>query len=200
METRVVAASENEATPVCIAAMRALTFLHNCGISQKRPLEIDLVQRVTHPFGGKAIATFDKSRGRIEILSTEMMQKLLRKDSTYSRMPVADVFDSIVTHEVTHAIWAGHLGERRLPHAAHEYAAYAVQIATMPEMRRERFLSSFADNRGGDDLSAFNEGYLALAPLAFGAAAYRHMTRTSRPCEVLGAIATGKLRFPKASE
>ena len=78
---------------------------------------------------------------------------------------------------------------------AHEYVAYAIQIASMPQETRDLLLSSFP-LQTSKDLARFNDIYLAMRPLRFAANAYRHLFRNEHYCETIARIASGYAEFP----
>jgi hypothetical protein len=180
---------------VCAPAVWARAFFERCGIIQRRKLTLEIVNRVTHPLGVPVIATFDATRWRARISNFEATLALILPKSVYRKLPFRDVYDSLVVHEVAHAIFREHVGGRRIPVTAHEYVAYAIQIASMPQETRDLLLSSFP-LQTSKDLARFNDIYLAMRPLRFAANAYRHLFRNERYCETIARIASGDAEFP----
>ncbi len=183
------------APDICAPAMWAHAVFARCGIAQARQLTLEIVNRVTHPLGIPIIALFDASRWRIQISTYAVTQGLILPRSVYRQLPMRDVYDSLIVHEVTHAIFREHVGRRRLPVAAHEYVAYAIQVASMPAETRDVFLSSFPAQTP-KNFAPFNEIYLGMSPLRFAANAYRHLFQNDLYCETIQQIASGNVDFP----
>ncbi|CFX37522.1 conserved exported protein of unknown function [Candidatus Filomicrobium marinum] len=191
--------SDVEGRAVCASAKRANAFFEYCGLPQKRKLRVEILSEVIQPFGLPVIALFDAKRWRIQISTFEAMRTILLPGSAYRRLPLRDVYDSLVVHEVAHAVFREHIGHRNLPIAAHEYVAYAVQINSMPTKTRDLFLSTF-QRPTSLDVEMFNDIYLAMAPLRFGANAHRHLFRHGQSCEMLSKIVAGRVVFSQELE
>lgn len=193
----VVVANKSEVAMAAICAPSVWThaFFAQCGMVQERELTLEVVARVTHPLGLPVIALFDASRWRIKISTFEVTQTLILPRSIYRKLATRDVYDSLIVHEVTHAIFRELVGRRRLPLAAHEYVAYAIQVASLPAKTRDAFLSSFPAQTP-KDFRRFNEIYLGMSPLRFAANAYRHLFQDDQYCETIGRVARGEAEFP----
>lgn len=124
-----------------------------------------------------------------------MTEALILPRSIYRKLPMRDVYDSLIIHEVTHAILREHVGRRRLPVAAHEYVAYAIQVASMPRATRRLFLAALPAQTPRS-FAPFNDVYLGMSPLRFAANAYRHLFRNKRYCETIQHVASGEANFP----
>ena len=191
----VSAHSDNLAASVCAAAIWTRAFFLRCGLVQERALTIDVVDRLTHPLGLPVIAMFDASKWRIQISTMQTTQSTILPGSIYKKLPIRDVYESLVVHEVAHAIFREHVLDHKLPVAAHEYVAYAVQIASLPSNTRDAFLAVFP-RQTPSGFGIFNDISLAMGPLRFGANAYRHLFKDDESCQTIRRIAAGKANFP----
>jgi len=195
--TSITIRADNDAAAarICAAAIWTRSFLERCDFQQRRNLTIEVVEELRHPLGVPVIALFDGNSWKIQISTYDVTQSLILPSSVYHRLAPQDVYDSLVVHEVAHALFRERAAGFQLPVTAHEYVAYAIQIASLPPESRELFLSSFPRQTPGG-YAMFNDIYLAISPLGFAANAYRHLFRDANPCETLKRIATGKEEFP----
>ncbi|MCB1514436.1 MAG: hypothetical protein H6876_05000 [Hyphomicrobiaceae bacterium] len=193
--TSVISPTKDLAARICAAAIWAEAFFVRCGLVQERTLSIDVVDRLTHPLGLPVIATFDATKWKIQISTYEAVQSIILPGSVYRMLPPRDVYDSLVVHEVAHAIFREHVHDLNIPVSAHEYVAYAIQIASLPPEARDTFLLGFP-RQTPSGFGIFNEVYLAMGPLRFGANAYRHLFKDNMSCQTIRRIAAGEADFP----
>ena len=92
-------------------------------------------------------------------------------------LPIDDaLYASVFAHEVAHAVIHQNLGGQKLPYAAHEYLAYAVQLATLSAPNRERVLARFP-GAAFTELEQVSEMALGLDPDWFAVKAYQHFRK-----------------------
>ena len=77
---------------------------------------------------------------------------------------------------VAHAVIHQNLGGQKLPFAAHEYLAYAVQLSTLSAPNRERILARFP-GAAFTELEQVSEIVLGLDPDRFAVKAYQHFRK-----------------------
>lgn len=127
-----------------------------------------------------------------------MCREIVPRDA-YALLPRAVLCESIIVHEVAHAIFWQNLGGRKVPRSAHEYVSYVVQIQTLPSDARTEFLRPFA-RTPRPDLSLFSDVLLAFAPHYFAALAYDHFSDPGNGCRIINGILSGETRFPEVDE
>jgi hypothetical protein len=193
----VSAVSHTHVDAACDAARAASAFLSQCGLVLKRETTIRIVDEIAHPCGARTLGQFVPSDRRIEITSLSRCGQNLDADSPYRRLPVIEVWRSLIAHEVAHGILYDHPSASRLPASAHEYLAYAVQIGTMSAESRAAFLTAFAD-ADSQSLASFTTFAHDVEPLRFGARAYRHFMAPNHGCALLERILRGEVAFPTA--
>ena len=138
----VTAASSDERRLACSAAGDALQMLGRCGIYLRRPLHLQIMSEVRHPFGNSPIfGLFDTKQDRVLVTQEANIQYLV-KDTPYAQLPQRDFYRSLIVHEVVHGIMHQNLKWQPASHAAYEYPAYALQIASLPSSVRDKFLRS----------------------------------------------------------
>ena len=79
-------------------------------------------------------------------------------------------------------------------HAAYEYPAYALQIASLPSSVRDTFLQSIP-NRASPDNLVFNDSILFFDPFFFAAHAYEHFKAADNGCAHLNGLLVGEVAF-----
>jgi hypothetical protein len=189
----VIAESAEEHSAACASASTALELLGQCGIAPRRPLRLEVLREVRHPFGKRSIFGFFDNKLETVFVTQEASLPILVAGTPYSELPRRDFYQSLIVHEVVHGVM--HQNFRRLPtsHAAYEYPAYALQIASLPLVERQRFLQSIPNNVGPGE-HVLNDNVLLFDPFYFAAHAYRHFT-AGDGCAHLNGILHGDVAF-----
>jgi hypothetical protein len=189
----VAAASAKEHRLSCSAAAEGLRLLSRCGIALQRPLQIEVVKELRHPIGGPISALFDAKQERILLTRYNDIHQLVL-GTPYQGLPRPEYYKSLIVHEVVHAVMHQNLRYRPTSHAAHEYAAYTLQIESLSPPLREQFLrSANATAAPGDFL--LNDFILFSAPALFAARAYKHFKASPDGCAHLNALLRGEVAF-----
>src|SRR5262245_8638079 len=128
----VTAASSDQRHLTCSAATHALELLGRCGISLRRPLRVQIMSEVRHPLSKDPIFGFFDTKHERVLVTEEANVAALVKGTPYAELPERAFYRSLIVHEVVHGIM--HQNQTRQPtsHAALEYPAYALQIASLP--------------------------------------------------------------------
>lgn len=181
----------------CEAWRRVGAFLvRSHGLRIASPVELAFVDRVEIDLGTACIRVLgghDRRTGAISI--TSMTADWLRQpDRLMFRRPVdAELHTSLIVHEIVHAVLRdNYRGAGEVGHAASEYLAYAVQLATMEEEARAQVLAGYGEGDFGS-LAEINDICHAVQPHEFGVRAYRHFLRTGE-AGMLAMILSGGLQ------
>src|SRR5262249_2125121 len=83
----VVAASPEERRFACSAAGDAIQLLGRCGISLRRPLHVQIMSEVRHPFSGTIFGLFDTKQERVLVTQQAQIPNLI-KDTPYAKLPL----------------------------------------------------------------------------------------------------------------
>lgn len=188
----VTAASTDERRLVCSAASNALQLLSRCKIYPRESLHVQITKMVQHPFSGLIFGLLDTKQEKV-LVTQEANIPSLTQGTPYSVLPQRDFYKSLIVHEVIHGVMHQNLAQRPTSRAAHEYPAYALQIASLPSEVRAQFLSSI--DTGASREFLLNDFILALNPYAFAALAYRHFKESSNGCTHLHALLVGDVDF-----
>ena len=118
----------------------------------------------------------------------------LVKDTPYAELPERDFYRSLIVHEVVHGVMHQNLKRKPTSHAAYEYPAYALQIASLPSSVRDTFLQSIP-NRASPDNLVFNDSILFFDPFFFAVHAYEHFKAADNGCAHLNGLLVGEVAF-----
>jgi len=189
----VTAALPDERRLACSAANSAVQLLGRCNISLRRPLQLQIMSEVQHPFGGAIFGFFDTKQERVFVTHEANIPSLV-KDTPYAELPQRDFYSSVIVHEVVHGVMHQNLKRPATSHAAYEYPAYALQIESLPSSVRDQFLQSF-DQKAIRADALFNDSILLFDPFFFAARAYEHFKASADGCAHLHALLEGEVPF-----
>ena len=189
----VIAESPEEHRVVCSAASAALELLGQCGIAPRGALHLEVLRLVRHPFGKHAIFGYFDNKLETIFVVQETTVPSLAAGTPYGELPHRDFYASLIVHEVVHGVMHQNLKRQPTNHAAYEYPAYALQIASLPARERQKFLQSIPHNVGPTE-QIFNDTVLLFDPFYFAAQAYRHFVQ-SDGCAHLAALLQGDVAF-----
>jgi len=189
----VTAALPDERQLACSAANSALQLLGRCNISLRRPLQLQIMSEVQHPFGRAIFGLFDTQQERVLVTHEANIPSLV-KDTPYAELPQRDFYRSLIVHEVVHGVMHQNLKRPAASHAAHEYPAYALQIESLAPSVRDKFLQSF-DQTAITANTIFNDAVLLFDPYFFAARAYHHFKASITGCAHLSRLLEGEVDF-----
>jgi hypothetical protein len=194
MAVDVTAESDDERRVVCSAAAPAVQLLGRCGISLRRPVKVHVTSEVRHPLSGAVLGLLDTKQDRVLVTQEANVPPLVR-DTPFAKLPVRDFYRSLIVHEVVHGIMHQNLKRPAATHAAYEYPAYALQIASLAPQLRDAFLRSFDQTAIRSSSSIFSDAILFFDPYFFAANAYEHFKASPDGCARLTALLEGEVAF-----
>jgi hypothetical protein len=190
----VTGGSPEERRLACSAASEAIRLLGRCGISLRRPLHVQIMTEVRHPFSGAIFGLFDTKQERV-LVTREANIPALVKDTPYAALPQRDFYRSLIVHEVVHGAMHQNLKRPAASHAAYEYPAYALQIRSLPPTVRDNFLQSFDQAAIKAQATLFSDAVLFFDPYFFAARAYEHFRSSPDGCAHIRALLEGEVAF-----
>jgi len=190
----VTAASSDEHRLACSAANDSIRLLGRCGISLRRPLHVQIMSDVRHPFSGAIFGLFDTKQERVLVTQEANIPPLV-EDTPYAKLPQRDFYRSLIVHEVIHGVMHQNLKRPAASHAAYEYPAYALQIESLAPNIRDDFLQSFDQTALKAQSTLFNDPVLFFDPYFFAARAYHHFKASANGCAHLIALLEGEVAF-----
>jgi hypothetical protein len=169
----VTAVDGDDAGIGCRGAGLAIAFLAERGFAVRTPIVAEVVGDIDIIPGASVLGFFDPSTDVVKVLARSAFSSGTTGDSVLGLPMDETLYTSIFAHEVAHAVIYQNLGGRKLPLAAHEYLAYAVQLATLPPSYRKPILARFP-GAGFADLEEVSELALGFDPDRFAVKAYLH--------------------------
>lgn len=192
LRVNVVGSAGTEHSSVCEAARYAITRLHQCMISQRRPITIELRDVVRDPFGTQIFGRLDPRDDVVFLTKTDRLQPLVQ-ETPYRTFPPAEFHRSLVVHEVVHAVMSQNYRRSPDSRAAWEYPAYAIQLESVASEARAAFLAVTSREPAGQLL--FNDVILGADPYLFAAFAYHHLASSDGGCAGLHKLLDGQAHF-----
>jgi hypothetical protein len=153
----------------CAAIGSAVQLLGRCGIAVRRPLHLEIKSEVRHPLHKAEIfGHFDAKRDIVLVAQLARFPELIR-GTPFAKLPMLDVYRSVIVHEVVHAIMHQNMKRPALSHVANEYPAYALQLESLSPNLRNIYLQSFNQADIEDTSALFNDLLLFFNPFHFAA-------------------------------
>jgi len=181
----------------CKPASWAIAQMDYCGFAIEQKLTVEVVDDLRHPCGVPVVGKFDSVGFRVQIAPPGQCRQLASEQAALARVDFDALYESIVVHEVIHAVFWNQLDHPRnesLSAIATEYVAYAFQLLSLPEADRDSLLAAFP-RAPPIDLGPFNSTALLLNPIRFATNAYRHFVSVEDRCEFLRGIMSGEVEF-----
>lgn len=176
----------------CQAVGKALAFMRDQGFRTDAEFTVDLVDRPLRLHGTEVTGTYDSRSYHIEVPSFSQAQLMAQRHPPF-RVPMCQaMWQSFVAHEVAHAVAQASFRMPTPSLEAHEYIAYVVQLATLPEAIRQQLLEAF-DNQAFQHERQINQIFLHLDPEVFAVKAYRHYVAQADPQAFFQRLLTRRL-------
>jgi len=178
---------EAEATLACAGAADAVEFLEPVGLLLPLRIRIELVTELPPELAPSAAGCYDVAGQRVLV---PHFDHFLLNPTWFGVPATAELYRIVVAHESAHAIADCHVGDRKLPLAAHEYVAYVTMLATMEQGTRDRVLDA-NPGTGFDHPTQINDLRYVLGPEQFGVESYRHWLKQPDPPGFLRRVLAG---------
>ena len=165
---------------ICLATQKALAFLADYNLAQKRAIRFEIIETPIDSSGYKAYGSYDSRSDLIRLMSYSAITSGLKNPQMYGEPFDHEHYRGAIAHEVVHAVMQHNLTEKPISIGPQEYLAHATQLAVMPAERREALLRKLdvAPWESGDVISDI---YMAIEPGKFAAKSYLHLTRMKDP-------------------
>lgn len=191
----VIAETPDDRDFACAAVGSALQLWGDCGIAVRRPLRLEIIAEVRHPLHNAEIfGFFDAKRDLVRVTQLVRIPGLIN-GTPFANLPVLDVYRSVIVHEVIHALVHQNLKRPILSHAANEYPAYALQLESLPQHLRNKYMRSFNQAYIDDQSVLLNDIMLFFNPFFFAARAHHHFKLSSNGCAHISNMLEGRVDF-----
>lgn len=175
---------------VCAAVSAVLPKLEACYLKQDRPIVFGFEDEISQS-DIVCLGLYHRGEDRIDLLTPEGFRQAHMQSEFCDSIPANEHFDSIVVHELTHALLDQSLWQSTAHRVDHEYIAYAMQIESMTEPGRDQFIANTGLN-GPIEVGHFNEFTLDMSPSVFAAKSWLHFSSPGNGCEFAGQIVRGE--------
>jgi hypothetical protein len=173
---------------VCQGAGAAVSFFADLGMLPTHPIVVEIVPRLPDVVSETAVGCYLEEGQRILVLEYPQFQQ----SETWFGIPVdRSMYQSLVAHEVAHAVGNCNFALPDPPIQAKEYIAYVVMFATMNPGLRKRILHA-NPGKGFDSELKINTTIYLCDPMRFGVEAYRHYLKKQHGAAFLLDVLSGK--------
>ncbi|MGP6086114.1 DUF6639 family protein [Antarctobacter jejuensis] len=178
----------------CHASDRALEIFADCGQSLSEPVSIHTRQKII----GDCLGLFHCGKAMIEVLTPDALTKHLDPDGLFAHIPPDDMFESVVIHEMTHALYDGTScgAEFTECYVTTEYLAYALQIEALTPELRAPWLQDF-DPQQTVKRDVIGLGILMMKTDQFALSAWAHLNQRADRCAWIDGILDGSIVFDR---
>lgn len=185
----VTAIKAERAVHLCHVARAARDRLAACHLPQTAPIDIRIVTELPARHE-KCMGLYNCDTKVIEILDLAGLRARVAPSSAFARIPPDALQDSLVAHEMAHALIDQRLGSNSGPLVLNEYIAYAMQLDAMATPVRRALLAT-RDIKPPVPPDALNEMILLMAPDVFAIFAWHHFREAGHGCALIGQLLNG---------
>jgi hypothetical protein len=159
-----------DARDVCTGAQRASQFFAFVGLQLGQPVHVQISDELPLGSARSAAGEYLPQKQQVHLLTYQAFQTF----GHWFHTPISrEVYRSLATHEVAHAITDAAFTFPQPSVHAREYLAYVALFATMPKALREQVLQALPGPPPGDEARLSLMVYL-MDPMFFGVQSYRH--------------------------
>ncbi|PXX91840.1 hypothetical protein DIT71_08280 [Marinobacter vulgaris] len=177
----------------CQAVGTTLAFMRSQGFRVDAEFTIDLVDRPLSLHGTEVTGTYDSRSFHIKVPNFKNARLMALRHPPFRMRMCRTIWQSFVAHEVAHAVAHANFQISKPSLEAHEYIAYVVQLATLPQALRQQLLEAF-DQPAFQHERQISRIFLQLAPEVFGVKAYRHYAAEPDPQAFFQRLLNRRLR------
>lgn len=176
---------------VCSHSEKAISVLSRFGLFPKRQITVKIVEDEIGSRGYMAYGTYNSRSDIIELMSYQAILRHYKEPTMYEEFFDHIHYGGAVAHEIAHAVFH-HNSLNMSPGTAHqEYLAHAVQLASLPENKRNDIIAEMNVSawESGD---AISDVYMALEPTKFAVKSYKHLTTLKEPGKFIDILLNSK--------
>lgn len=175
---------------VCAASDRALALFSDCDAPFSTPVTIHMRDSLQDGCMG----LYHCGISMIEVLTPDALARIRNPDGIFAHIPVNDLFDSVVVHELTHARYDGTPCPYDSCLATAEYLAHSVQLSTLPAPFQAPLSARRPEDKKINRDSISTVMYM-FAPELFALNAWSHFKQRPDQCLYLRQILDGAIVF-----
>ncbi len=192
---RIAEGASETAQTLCATASDISDALGDCGLQQRRPVTIEVVDRLHHRLGN-CLGYFDCEYDVIHLAAPAAYSTILDADDPYALLPEDVLTKALLTHELTHALASQSAGERKIDIVDQEYIAAAMELDLMEPGIRSVFLNAepLTVPPSEDLIDIWIYGF---EPRKFAVNAWRHFRQPHNGCQLVKRILSGEKSFAR---
>jgi hypothetical protein len=177
---------------LCQIVAREIPKLAACNVIVPEGVTI----RIDPDLPPNCMGAFHCGEALVRVMPPDLMAEQRKRNPPFELVPDAAYWESMVVHELTHAAYDSVKCPFTECVATAEYAAYAMQVRSLPSETRAAFeaASTFDHRVTRDELNAV---YYALAPDHFAQKVWLHFTQCEDGCELMRQIMDGAVFFDR---
>jgi hypothetical protein len=176
---------------ICNSSEKALAVLSRYGLLPLHQIIIEIIEEEIDHRGYMAYGKYDSRSDRIELMSYKSILNHHKEPMMYNEFFDLTHYGGAIAHEIAHAVFHQHSLNISPGPAPQEYLAHAVQLAVLPENRRNTIISR-ANVAAWESGDAISDVYMALEPTGFAVKSYKHLTTTANPREFIDILLNSK--------
>ena len=157
----------------CQAAAAALGFLKDNGLNVDWPVKVHFSTNLPIETDSNAAGCYDLDHDLITVISLSECYASGRTRTLFYEPLDRDINNSVIAHEVAHAIALKNFVGKKTSRAALEYIAYVTQLSTLPQPVRDRILRKYT-KMIFENTVQINSIFLMVNPAKFAVGSYRH--------------------------
>ena len=180
---------------ICDAVAKVRKLTSDCGLDQTRSIIVNVVREMDEQHETCA-AYFDCTTDEITILAPNSLAASDDILIAFRNLPMDEYFQSVIVHELTHA-FVHQSQDGRFSRVAHEYLAYATQIASLTEKSRTSVLESSGVEETAT-LDSLDEIALFFGPSHFALLAFKHFAHPENGCAFVDRMILADPTLPEA--
>jgi hypothetical protein len=195
-----VDSSESDlAEHTCTVATTAAKRLAACHIPQRETVKLHIVDRIV-PSDLSLLGIYKRGEKTLEVTSPAYFSTAIEPNHIYSLLPELELFDSMIFHELTHALLDQRPGGNVQSYANHEYMAYAMQMEALSPASRQIIIGAARGSKYSEISSEQLNEFVALAaPITFAAWSWQHFFAPHNGCHFFEKLITGETSLKHAN-
>lgn len=190
---KVDAPTEALGVEICEALNKASEKMLECGLTQSKPISVEVVDGIAHPIG-ECLAYFDCDHDMIRVTNPESCSNLLSGDEPYSLLPPEILLRTLLTHKLAHALTHQSAGEISIDIVDQEYIAAALELEFLEGRWRDVLVQaspvSLPPKIGLIDIWIYG-----MAPRKFATNAWQHFRQENNGCGMILRIVERQFSF-----
>ena len=179
-----------EAQAVCQLVSDALPQLQDCHMPVKLPVKIRVSDEL-RGVGPRCLGYYQCESSEIYVRSAEGMVQSIDPEGAYRQIETDVFFESIVVHEIAHALFQQNACVSAACADNHEYVAHAMQMAWLPEEARALIVQEYPQDPPIDPM-LLNGFIAAMAPDRYAALVWQHFSEPENGCNFVQRLLIGE--------